>query len=67
MYYTSEYVPPGVLADGLWFDISSITGRENVDLANPTLSDNYRYFAVSVRDECNLFSVKTNVLVREHS
>ncbi|XP_064402119.1 plexin domain-containing protein 2-like [Halichondria panicea] len=45
VYYTSVFHPPGAMANSLWFDISNLPDRENVNLSDPILSNNYRFFA----------------------
>ena len=48
IYYTSVYHPPGDTADRLWVDVSGLPDSEEVNLTTFTLSNNYRFFAVSV-------------------
>ena len=44
-YYTSQYYPPGPMADSLWVNLSEVSGVIE-DLAH-NISDRYRFFAVS--------------------
>ena len=64
VYYTSVFHPPGAMANSLWFDISNLPDRENVNLSDPILSNNYRFFAVSTNSENTcIYRVKGSFVV----